>query len=76
MKIKTSITLTQELLSTINELSGQFQNRSYFLETAAWNYIDQIKLAEQEQRDLDILNHRATALNGEVTDALGYQKTI
>jgi hypothetical protein len=39
MKIKTSITLSQELINMIDRLPGQYQNRSFFLETAAWAFI-------------------------------------
>ncbi|MEZ4637358.1 MAG: hypothetical protein R2873_07915 [Caldilineaceae bacterium] len=73
MKVKTSITLSQELLETIDHLPDHYGNRSLFLETAAWAYIRQLQRAEQAARDLEILNRRADYLNEEVNDALGYQ---
>lgn len=76
MKIKTSITLSQELLNTIDHLPDQYRNRSYFLETAAWAFIKHLKQAEQAARDLEILNRRADYLNEEVMDALTYQVAL
>jgi metal-responsive CopG/Arc/MetJ family transcriptional regulator len=73
MKIKTSITLSQELLETIEHLPEHYGNRSLFLETAAWAYIRQLQRSEQAARDIEILNRRADYLNEEVNDALTYQ---
>ena len=73
MKIKTSITISEELLKVIDELVGVSTNRSQFLETAAWAYIAKLHRAQQNQRDLEIINHRAKYLNAEVMDALSYQ---
>jgi hypothetical protein len=76
MKIKTSITLSQELLETIEHLPEHYGNRSLFLETAAWAYIRQLQRAEQAAYDLEILNRRADYLNEEVADALSYQVAL
>ncbi len=73
MKIKTSITISEELLKVIDELVGVSKNRSQFLETAAWAYIAKLHRAQQNQRDLEIINQRAEYLNAEVLDALSYQ---
>lgn len=73
MKVKTSITLSEELLEQIDLLPTPHQNRSAFLETAAWVYIEQLRREEQAARDLEILNRRADYLNSEVADALQYQ---
>lgn len=73
MKIKTSITLSEELLSTIDNLVDTAQNRSQFLETAAWEYIAKLRRARLNQRDLAIIEERADYLNGEIADVLAYQ---
>ena len=73
MKVKTSITLSQELLHTIDTMVDESQNRSQFLETAAWEYIDKLRRAQLNQRDLEIINQRADYLNSEVADVLAYQ---
>ncbi len=76
MKVKTSITLSQELLETIDRLPDEHRNRSSFLEAAAWAFIAELRRAEQAARDLDILNRRADYLNEEATDALTYQAPL
>ncbi len=76
MKIKTSVTLSEELVHTIDEFSDQFKNRSVFLETAAWAFIEQLRQAERDAQDMEIINRNATYLNDEVTDALTYQVAL
>ena len=73
MKIKTSITISQELLTVLDEYIGTEQSRSFFLEKAAWEYIAKLRRAQRNARDLEILNRRADFLNQEVQDALSYQ---
>ena len=76
MKIKTSITLSENLLTTIDQLSGAYKNRSIFLETAAWAFIEHLSRAERNARDLEIINRRADFLNEEALDVLSYQAPL
>ena len=76
MKIKTSITLSQELLTIIDDMVDTAQNRSQFLETAAWDYIAKLRRARLNQRDLEIIDQRADYLNGEIADVLAYQAPL
>lgn len=76
MKIKTSITLSDEILKAIDLHIGAYRSRSEFLETAARFFIEQLKKKEAEQRDLEIINKNADTLNGEADDVLGYQIPI
>ena len=76
MKIKTSITLSENLLTTIDQFADSFKNRSIFLETAAWAFIEQLRRAERNARDLEIINLRADSLNNEALDALSYQVPV
>ena len=73
MKIKTSITLSDEILKAIDLHIGTYRSRSEFLETAARIFIEQLKKKEAEQRDLEIINKCSDALNAEAEDVLGYQ---
>ena len=73
MKVKTSITLSEDLLEAIATLPEPFQNRSTFLETAAWAYLSQLRREAIHTRDIEIINRRADYLNAEVMDALTYQ---
>ncbi len=73
MKVKTSITLSAEVLKAIDLYMGQYKSRSGFLETAARQFIAQLKRKEAERRDLEIINRHADSLNAEAEDVLTYQ---
>jgi metal-responsive CopG/Arc/MetJ family transcriptional regulator len=74
MKVKTSITISDELLKVVDKRAKQYKkNRSDFIETAIWVFIRQLIRDEQNARDLEILNRRADYLNQEATDVLAYQ---
>ncbi|MEK7306378.1 MAG: ribbon-helix-helix domain-containing protein [Nitrospirota bacterium] len=73
MKVKTSVTLSEDLLDAIDERSGQFKNRSDFVETAIRAYIEHMIREEQNAKDLAIINRQADRLNKEAIDVLEYQ---
>ena len=57
----------------IDKRGQQFRSRSEFLERAARDLLASLARAETEQRDLEIINRRADALNAEAGDVLAYQ---
>lgn len=73
MKIKTSITLAEDLVKVIDEQSGSHKSRSDFIEKALRAYIVQIRRAQQNARDLEIIERQADRLNQEAKDVLTYQ---
>lgn len=73
MKVKTSITLSRDLLETIDRQAGSSRSRSEFIEDALRIYTAQIIRNEENARDLAILNRRADSLNKEACDVLAYQ---
>ena len=73
MKIKTSITLSEDILKMIDQRSNQYKNRSEFIETALRAFITQMLRSEQNFKDLEIINRHATELNQEAEDVLTYQ---
>jgi metal-responsive CopG/Arc/MetJ family transcriptional regulator len=73
MKVKTSITLSEDLLKVIDQQSDQFKNRSDFIETAVRAFIAQMLRNKQNAKDLAIINKRADYLNKEAADVLEYQ---
>ena len=73
MKVKASVTLSDDLLAALARCEGLFCSRSEFLEAAAWAYLRQIPCDERDARDLEILNRRADKLNEEAADVLDYQ---
>jgi len=76
IKIKTSITLSHEILNAIDLHIGEYKSRSEFLEMAARKLIIHLERKEDEQRDLEIINGRADALNAEAEDVLTYQAPL
>ncbi len=74
MKIKTSVTLSEELIKEVDQHAKQFsKNRSDFIEKAVWAFIRQLIRDELNARDLEIINRRADYLNEEASDVLSYQ---
>lgn len=73
MKIKTSITLSDDLLVKIDRNLGDFKNRSNFLENAAKNYLSQLARSENDRRDREILDRKAAAMNKEAEAVLDFQ---
>ena len=73
MKVKTSITLSEEILEAIDLHIGEYRSRSEFIETAARTFIAQLARKEAERRDLEIINRHADSLNAEAEDVLTYQ---
>ena len=73
MKIKTSITLSEDILEAIDKRSGDTKNRSDFIETAIRSYIAKLIRDEQNMKDLDIINRHADRLNIEAADVLAFQ---
>ena len=73
MKVKTSITLSDEIIEAIDLHMGGYRSRSEFLEMAARKFIAQLTRKEAERRDLEIINRNADSLNAEAEDVLTYQ---
>lgn len=73
MKIKTSITLSEDLLATVDQLAGPSRNRSEFIEMALRSFISQMIRQAQNARDIEIINQYADELNAEAMDVLNYQ---
>ena len=70
MKVKTSITLPEDVLKAIDQIEP---NRSSFLEKAARQHLAALAKSRREARDAEILNARAESLNREALDVLDYQ---
>ncbi|OHD67957.1 MAG: hypothetical protein A2W19_06830 [Spirochaetes bacterium RBG_16_49_21] len=76
MKVKTSITLSKNLLKEIDLIISKSGNRSLFIEEAIKNYLMQKKRNLRNKNDLDIINRSADELNKEAEDILSYQVNI
>jgi len=73
MKVKTSITLSEDVIEAVDHFTGKSNNRSEFIETALRSYIAQKKRDAQNSHDLEIINRRHARLNREAEDVLAFQ---
>lgn len=73
MKVKTSVSLSDELIEAIDEYGRDYKNRSDFIEFAIRAYVKQIIRDRQNTRDIQIINRNAERLNAETADVLDYQ---
>jgi metal-responsive CopG/Arc/MetJ family transcriptional regulator len=72
MKVKTSITLSEELLGELQTLTSD-GNRSDFIEKALWQYMKHLHAKARNERDLKLINAAESQLNKEAADTLLYQ---
>jgi len=70
VRVKTSITLPEDLLETIDKTDP---NRSAFIERASRAYLARLEKAKREAKDIQIINANADRLNDEAMDVLEYQ---
>jgi metal-responsive CopG/Arc/MetJ family transcriptional regulator len=73
MKVKTSITLSKEILRQIDQHAEGANNRSAFIELAVRTYLEMAKRTRRDQRDMEIINRASEKLNREAMDVLQYQ---
>ena len=76
MKVKTSITISKEIIKEIDELSSQYGSRSVLIEQAIREFLDAEARRRRDLQDIDILDRNADALNQEAVDVLSYQVDI
>ena len=73
MKIKTSVTLSKDLVTLIDKHAEGENNRSAFIEMAVRTYLQILKRRKRDQEDLHTINRLSERLNREAKDVLGYQ---
>lgn len=73
MKIKTSVTLSEDLMQAIDRHGSAFNSRSEFLEAAARVFLNRLARTKADRHDLDLINKNADELNAEAEDVLAYQ---
>jgi metal-responsive CopG/Arc/MetJ family transcriptional regulator len=73
MRVKTSITLSDDLLRDVDRAAGS-TNRSRFIEEALRDHLARRARAARDRRELLILNRAAAAPDREMADVLEYQE--
>ena len=73
MKVKTSVTLSEDIVKTIDRASKKGENRSQAIERLLREGLAARARREADARDLALLNRHADAMNAEAEDVLIYQ---
>jgi metal-responsive CopG/Arc/MetJ family transcriptional regulator len=73
MKVKTSVTLSEDVLAQVDQLAGAKQSRSAFIERVLRGYLRERSKAALHARDLARINRSADQLNLEAAEVLEYQ---
>jgi metal-responsive CopG/Arc/MetJ family transcriptional regulator len=76
MKLKTSITLSSDLLKEIDRNAGSKSSRSAFIEAVMREYLKEKVREAINRRDVELINASIDYLNREALDVLRYQAPI
>lgn len=76
MKVKTSVTLSEDVLEEVDSALEESGNRSAFIEEAVREHLDRLRQKARDEKDLYILNEQADELNEEALDVLSYQAEL
>ena len=72
-KVKTTITISADVLEKTDTFAKDYRNRSEFVEKALCELISKLERGRREARDIEIINKNAEELNKEAMDVLDYQ---
>jgi metal-responsive CopG/Arc/MetJ family transcriptional regulator len=73
MKMKTSLTLSEDLVASIDKLAGSKASRSAYIEQILREFVDGRAQARKDAREIAAINRHAAQLNAEMSDALSFQ---
>jgi metal-responsive CopG/Arc/MetJ family transcriptional regulator len=73
MKAKTSLTLSEDLIVTLDRIAGPKVSRSAFIESILRSFVDQRSQQRRNARETQAINRHAGKLNAEMNDALTFQ---
>ena len=73
MKSKTSLTLSEDLIKTLDRLAGPKISRSAFIERILRDFVDRRAQARRDAREIAAINRHSAQLNAEMSDALSFQ---
>jgi metal-responsive CopG/Arc/MetJ family transcriptional regulator len=76
MKLKTSVTLSEDVVKTIDRAARAGENRSRTIERLLRERLAAEARHLADQRDLTLINRHADALNAEAADVLSYQSDL
>lgn len=73
MRVRTSVTLPEELLVEVDALAGKKNGRSAVFESALVAYVAKEKPKKLNRRDIRIINENADLINRQVNETLEFQ---
>lgn len=73
MKLKTSLTLSEDLVATLDRLAGPRVSRSSFIEQILRDFVEGRAQGRREAREAAAIDRHAAGLNAEMADALSFQ---
>jgi metal-responsive CopG/Arc/MetJ family transcriptional regulator len=73
MKTKTSLTLSEDLVASIDKLAGPKVSRSAYIEQILREFVDRRAQSRKDAREVAAINRHAAQLNVEMSDALSFQ---
>lgn len=76
MKAKTSLTLSEDLVRSLDKLAGPKVSRSAFIENILRDFLNRRDQARRDAREVAAINKHAAQLNAEMSDALSFQANL
>jgi metal-responsive CopG/Arc/MetJ family transcriptional regulator len=76
MKMKTSLTLSEDLVASLDRIAGPRASRSAFIERILREYVDQRAVERRNARAAAAIDRHVVKLNAEMTDAMTFQATV
>lgn len=71
--MKTSVSLSRDIIALIDQHADGERNRSAFIELAVRTYLETIRRNRRDHDDIRTINRLSARLNREARDVLGYQ---
>lgn len=76
MKAKTSLTLSEDLVKSLDKLAGAKVSRSAFVENILREFVDRRAAARRDAQAVAAINRHAAELNAEMSDTLSFQSSF
>jgi metal-responsive CopG/Arc/MetJ family transcriptional regulator len=73
MKAKTSLTLSEDLIASIDKLAGPEISRSAYIEQILREFVNRRAQARKDAREVAAINRHAAQANVEMSDTLSFQ---
>ncbi len=73
MKLKTSITLSEDVVKQLDVIAASGESRSEVIERMLREGLAERARLERDARDLELINENAEELNKEAEDVLSFQ---